>query len=217
MIRCAIEQVTTVCIENSPIRSNCNATFEKESVLRERCYNDVKCSRDFQAWLDNSYAFGNNSPRISNQEDPFCSANFHINALPTINGKYIPGARPAGLYKSKDEYYDYHNPMRVVKHIVQPCLFVNSEDDPLCLIQNVYESLFLFSATATNNNDNNDDDDNDDDNNNNKNEPIGAIVVVVKTGSHCSFMQGKPWQPWDCTAWSENASSEFFDQILATC
>ena len=75
---------------------------------------------------------------------------------------------------------------------MNPCLFINAEDDPLCLARNVYEALPMFDQNAH----------------------IGAVVVKVKTGSHCSFLQGQPWQPWDCTAWSETAASQFLEQAL---
>ena len=82
--------------------------------------------------------------------------------------------------------------MRVVKHIQNPCLFINAEDDPLCVLENVYEGLTLFKEIAG---------------------VSGAIIVTTKTGSHCSFLHG---MPWTMDAWTERTAGEFFDQVLNT-
>jgi hypothetical protein len=90
-------------------------------------------------------------------------------------------------YNSKEEYYDATNPMRVVKHIRDPALFINSCDDPLCCITNVYDNIHIFD----------------------KNGATGAAVVVTKTGSHCSFYE------IGLSSWSERVTFEFFDAALS--
>ena len=173
---------------------------DRADALRQQCYARVCDAGDFQEWLDESYAFANTSPCVSQAAAAAAdrrprqqsSGVFHIDSTPPIDGKVVPGATKDGPLESKEEFYDYFNPMRVVEHIVNPCLFINAEDDPLCLARNVYEALPMFDQNAH----------------------IGAVVVKVKTGSHCSFLQGQPWQPWDCTAWSETAASQFLEQAL---
>jgi predicted alpha/beta-fold hydrolase len=88
-------------------------------------------------------------------------------------------------YSSADEYYDHCNPMRTVDNIKNPCLFINSEDDPLCVIQNVTESLDSIKRSSH------------------------CIVCVTKTGSHLPFYEGLFFN-----SWATQATYEFFDVVL---
>ena len=170
--------------KNAEVLQRATGNTEVDAALK-KCYETSLLTNDLQVWLDNAYAFGNNS-FIG---DDLATGVFHIDRNPLRNGKVVPGARCAGIYSSSDEYYDYHNPIRVIQHIIQPCLFLNAEDDPLCVVQNVYESLYLLSKNA-----------------------IGAVCVTTKTGSHCSFLTGKPW---NMDSWSEEVAGEFFQAVLA--
>lgn len=93
---------------------------------------------------------------------------------------------------SKD-YYDNNNPMRFVQFINQPSLFINSEDDPLCKVENVYEGIPLFANTV--------------------HAPPCLAVALTKTGSHCSFYEFS-FFPFHCPSWSERVTIEFFENAL---
>ena len=162
-------------------------TDSYSTEVGSRCYEGAMGAKTLQIWLDNHYGFAN----TSFSGDKYASGKFDISSVPQINGKYVPGARSPHCYTSSDEYYDYHNPMRMVQHIIQPCLFINSEDDPLCNIVNVWESLQIFNKQEA---------------------AVGAVVVVTKTGSHCSFLQSP--LTWDMSSWTEKIMGEFFDGVL---
>ena len=78
------------------------------------------------------------------------------------------------------------NPMRTVQNIKNPCLFINSEDDPLCLIENVYENIHEIEKSEA------------------------CIVAVTKSGSHLAFYEG-----FFMKNWAERCTYEFFDVILS--
>lgn len=92
-------------------------------------------------------------------------------------------------YSSRDEYYDNTNPMRVAHEIVDPCLFVNSLDDPICPIENLYEHLDMFDR------------------------PNCIAVAETATGSHCPFTP-LSWNPFTTKAMTEDVMVEFFTAIL---
>ena len=88
-------------------------------------------------------------------------------------------------YSSAEEYYKQCNPMQTVDSIKNPCLFINSEDDPLCVIENVKESLdYIYRSKY-------------------------CIVCVTKTGSHLPFYEG-----FSFGSWATQATYEFFDVVL---
>jgi len=157
---------------------------QEAQFLRKKCFNDAMGATDLQFWLDSMYAFGSSYFK----GDAHASGIFDIDSVPRINGKVVPGTRSSKHYQSVDEYYDYHNPMRMAQHIVQPCLFLNAEDDPLCNILNVYESMYMLEKNS-----------------------IGAVCVTTKTGSHCSFLKANPL---DMSSWSEELMGQFFDKAL---
>eukprot|EP00597_Dinobryon_sp_UTEXLB2267_P009140 CAMPEP_0170096690 /NCGR_PEP_ID=MMETSP0019_2-20121128/28749_1 /TAXON_ID=98059 /ORGANISM="Dinobryon sp., Strain UTEXLB2267" /LENGTH=348 /DNA_ID=CAMNT_0010318755 /DNA_START=158 /DNA_END=1204 /DNA_ORIENTATION=- len=86
---------------------------------------------------------------------------------------------------STEAYYEKFNPMNHAAKISRPCLFINSEDDPICVVQNVLDNLSLFETSQY------------------------AALVLTKTGSHCPFYEG-----WTLRCWAEKAAYEFFDQVL---
>ena len=93
---------------------------------------------------------------------------------------------------SKEEYYEHTNPMRVVEHISQPCLFINAEDDPLCVIENVEEHAPLFNTVLSRS---------------------MVAIAVSKVGGHCCFYEANA-NPLKFSSWSERVSFEFFDAVL---
>ena len=93
-------------------------------------------------------------------------------------------------FASRDEYYDHNNPMRTIKHAVDPCLFINAQDDPICLVENLYEHLNLFD------------------------QPHCLAVAETATGSHCPFIP-LSWNPITTKAWTEDVMVEFFSAVLA--
>ena len=92
-------------------------------------------------------------------------------------------------FSSRDEYYDNTNPMRVAHHIVDPCLFVNALDDPICPIENLYEHLDIFDS------------------------PNCLAVAETAAGSHCPFTP-LDWNPLTTKAMTEDLMVEFFTAIL---
>lgn len=89
-------------------------------------------------------------------------------------------------FASKEEYYDSCNPMRVVSNIKKPCIFINSEDDPLCVVENAYENLeFVKSSTW-------------------------VALILTKCGSHL------PFYDVFMSSWAEKLTFEFFESILAS-
>ena len=88
-------------------------------------------------------------------------------------------------YKSPEDYYANCNPMVSVDNIRNPCLFINAEDDPLCVIENFYENKVSVDKSQH------------------------CIVAVTKTGSHLPFFEG-----WLMKNWADRATYEFFDAVL---
>lgn len=95
-------------------------------------------------------------------------------------------------HDSKEDFYDNTNPMRVIDKIREPFLCLNAEDDPLCVAENVTESLHYFDCREHN-----------------------AAIAFTKTGSHCSFYEFSPFRlSFFPKSWSEKVSFEFFDSVL---
>lgn len=95
-------------------------------------------------------------------------------------------------FETKKAYYDHCNPMRTVEHTINPCLYLNAEDDPICSIQNLWEALYIYDK------------------------PNGAIVATVKAGSHCPFYQAGLWSlfDWNAKTFAEELALDWFDAIL---
>jgi predicted alpha/beta-fold hydrolase len=91
---------------------------------------------------------------------------------------------------NKDAYYDHCNPMRVAHHVVDPSLFIQARDDPVCDINNLYENLDLFQK------------------------PSGLAVAEVVSGSHCPFMPLR-LNPVSNAAWTDQVMVEFFSAVMA--
>ena len=88
-------------------------------------------------------------------------------------------------YESTADYYKNCNPMEVVNNITTPSLFINSEDDPICVYKNVDEHIHVFQQSQY------------------------SILATTKTGTHCAF-----WEKLSTKSWAEKATYEFFDACL---
>jgi uncharacterized protein len=97
-------------------------------------------------------------------------------------------------YKSKEDFYENTNPMRVIDKIREPFLCMNAADDPLCVAENVLENLHYFDNREHN-----------------------AAIAYTKTGSHCSFYEFSPFKmSLFNNSWSEKVAFQFFDSVMAS-
>lgn len=96
-------------------------------------------------------------------------------------------------YGSAADYYDAHNPMRVTEYIHEPCLFINAEDDPLCVPLNIEQARLHHGLLSKN---------------------MNAALAVTKTGSHCCFYELGTGL-LHTSNWAERASFEFFDAFIS--
>ena len=99
--------------------------------------------------------------------------------------EWLSAAHAMAGYKSPEDYYANCNPMVSVDEIKNPCLFINAEDDPLCVIENFYENKTFIDKSKH------------------------CIVAVTKTGSHLPFFEGFLMENW-----ADRATYEFFDAAL---
>ena len=99
---------------------------------------------------------------------------------------WLSKAHAMAGYASARDYYNFCNPMNTVHGISKPCLFINSEDDPLCVLENVTENLDSVRKSEH------------------------CVVCVTKTGSHLPFYEGIFFKNW-----AAEASYEFFDAVLS--
>ena len=96
-------------------------------------------------------------------------------------------------HKSKEDFYESTNPMRVIDKIQEPFLCLNAEDDPLCVAENVTENLHFFDDREHN-----------------------AAIAFTRAGSHCSFYELSPFKlSLFPNSWSEKVSFQFFDSVVA--
>ncbi len=73
---------------------------------------------------------------------------------------------------SREEYMRHSNPAEVFDDIKIPILILNSKDDPVCHIDNVYENLPRIRKMDN------------------------VILVVTERGSHCAFFEGLRAKSW---------------------
>ena len=90
-----------------------------------------------------------------------------------------------GGYESADEYWSKSCPMKVAHQNQTPTLIVNVLDDPICHGNNIDYELF------TERNDH-------------------GILVTVKRGSHCAFLEG-----FNAVSWHNRVTIEFLQAINA--
>lgn len=101
---------------------------------------------------------------------------------------FLDSSYGAAGYRSKEEFYLKTNPMETVQFIIDPALFINAENDPVCVKQNIDENMHHFSTSQ------------------------GATLVTTKVGSHLPFYQIS-WNPFKFECWAESLAYEYIDQI----
>lgn len=74
--------------------------------------------------------------------------------------------------ESTEDYMQKSNPSVVFDEIKIPTLILNSKDDPVCHIDNVYENQHRIEAMDN------------------------VILVLTERGSHCAFFEGITAKPW---------------------
>lgn len=87
-------------------------------------------------------------------------------------------------YESYDDYAQASNPMRVFRTIQTPLMILNSEDDPVCRIDNVAPWLEAMRQMPE------------------------VILVTTAEGSHCAHYEG-----WSARSWSARLMGNYF-QIM---
>jgi len=85
------------------------------------------------------------------------------NEAKTIN-EFVNSHYPFAGYDTLEEYFLDNNPMEFVDGIVRPLLVVNSEDDMVCLKENIREDLFQSLG--------------------------GGLLLRTKKGAHIAFNEG---------------------------
>ncbi|MCB1142813.1 MAG: alpha/beta fold hydrolase [Leptospiraceae bacterium] len=90
-------------------------------------------------------------------------------------------------FDSKEEYYRLSNPINVIHNIKTPLLVLNSEDDPICVDENVQENLHWVDKLPH------------------------STLIHTKRGSHIAFFEGIR-----ARSWSDRVIGEYFKTILST-
>jgi uncharacterized protein len=90
-------------------------------------------------------------------------------------------------FPTKEMYYENSNPIKVAHNIKTPLLIINSEDDPICVDQNVKENLHWLEKLPH------------------------TTLVQTKRGSHIAFFEGIR-----ARSWSDQVLGEYFQTILKT-
>lgn len=94
---------------------------------------------------------------------------------------------PIAGYRSREEYYKHSNPIKVVEGIRTPLLILNSEDDPICVHQNVVENLHWLERLDS------------------------TMLVHTERGSHVAYLEGIRG-----TSWSERVVGQYLRAVLET-
>ncbi len=100
-------------------------------------------------------------------------------------GEFQDNLHPMAGFESKEEYYENSNPIKVVRNIKTPLLILNSEDDPICINQNVLENLHWLEKLPH------------------------TVLVHTKRGSHVAFFEGA-----GAEFWSDRVIGEYFQAVL---
>jgi len=74
--------------------------------------------------------------------------------------------------QSTEDYMQNSNPSEVFEQIKIPFLILNSKDDPVCHVENVYEHQHRIEAMDN------------------------VILVLTERGSHCAYFEGFTAKPW---------------------
>ena len=63
--------------------------------------------------------------------------------------EFVNSHFPFAGYDTIEEYFNDNNPMEFVDDIVRPVMVVNSEDDMVCLPENIREDMFKTLGTKS--------------------------------------------------------------------
>lgn len=100
-------------------------------------------------------------------------------------GEFQDNLAPIAGFESREEYYENSNPIKVVRNIKTPLLILNSEDDPICINENVLENLHWLEKLPH------------------------TVLVHTKRGSHVAFFEGIK-----AGYWSDKVIGEYFQAVL---
>ena len=87
-------------------------------------------------------------------------------------------------FESHDHYLEHINPVTVMDNIRIPIMVLNSEDDPVCVLQNVLEYKRSLESMEK------------------------SILVITKRGSHCAHLTG-----WLAQSWSHQLAADYFKAL----
>ena len=128
-------------------------------------------------------------------------------AASSLQDVVVASAQFAG-YPDAKSYYDHVNPINELQYISTPTYVLNAVDDPCCNIKNLHERSEQHSGKTYA-------------------EIVAdserSFVVVTRTGSHCSFLDG-PWywpfvvDPYSggimLNSWADQSIAEFYKAAL---
>ena len=89
--------------------------------------------------------------------------------------------------ESTEDYMLNSNPSEVFDDIKVPLLILNSKDDPVCSVENVYEHLHRIKAMDN------------------------VILALTDRGSHCAYFEGLTAKPW-----ANRLIKEYFNAVAAS-
>lgn len=108
--------------------------------------------------------------------------------------EFVTSCAPFAGYKSSSDYYEDNNPVKwAVFNDHTPLMLINSVDDPISLVQNVYDHHEAVSSAK------------------------GGCLAIVLThsGTHCPFLDGGPLGLGGVSVWTDAAILDYFEGALA--
>lgn len=127
--------------------------------------------------------------------------------------EFVNAVAPFSGYPNSSSYYDGENPINHLHRITTPKLVINSNDDPCCHIDNLYEQSSqrahqgkTYAQLIS--------------------ESLRGMVVVTHFGSHCPFLDsgyGGLWPKvvrdplyggWMLDSWADRVSVEYYKATL---
>lgn len=88
-------------------------------------------------------------------------------------------------FPSREAYYHHSNPIKVAHNIRTPLLVLNSQDDPICVNQNVMENLHWLESLEH------------------------TMLVHTRRGSHIAYLEGLRGE-----SWADRVVGQYFQAIL---
>lgn len=121
----------------------------------------------------------------------------HYDALSTVSGfsramesrnlaEFQDRLHTLAGFKSRDDYYKHSNPIKTAAGIKTPLLILNSEDDPICVNENVRENLHWLERLEN------------------------TILVQTRRGSHVAYLEGVRGR-----SWADRVTGEYFNALHA--